>query len=450
LLLGQAALDNEQYKQAKLAFLKVLNKNQKSAKAHEGLGETFLHLGKPLYAEDEFNKALQLSPGLIDSYIGLGIINQRRFDYNKALSYYRKAASINRNYYKAYIKLGEAYLEMGNVKQAITEFSKANNAEGNYWLGFSYLVNNDYTKAKAYFEKSININPFDARPYKDLSRIYLQEEELLKTRNLLDNAIGLDTNYSDAYYLLGLLDELESNKTSAAKNYILAYTIDPTSVSAYKKAYEIFKDEGELDKFQVPRPKFIPNSEEREFLIRILYLEGYHLKAATNYLNNMLANCRFGFLAIPQDYIGKETISNTCSNYLSIVKGIYNEVNELKAPAKFASVKEAFMEYLWSDANFIHKELTYIQLGIYPNNEKSVNLLASIDSAKNEIAMKKNSFYNLISTLKQKCDPISYDELTTYSGFDDSEWNIYNEKFKAIEERTLQALAAITPQTKEE
>lgn len=444
LLLGRAALNNEQYKQAKLAFLKVLNKNTKLALAHEGLGQTFLHLGKPLFAEDEFNKALKLNSRLVDAYIGLGIINQRRFDYNKALSYYRKAASLNTKTYEAYIHIGEAYLEMGNVKQAITEFSKANNAEGYYWLGFSYLVNKNPDQAKAYFKKSININPFDARPYKDLARIYLQDEELLETRNLLDNAIGLDTNYSDAYYLLGLLDELESNKISAAKNYLLAYTIDPTSISSFKKAYEIFKEEGELDKFNLPRPKFVPNTAEREFLIRILYLESLHIKAATNYLNRMLANCRFGFLAIPQDYLGKETINQAFSNYLAIIKGLYSEVSNLKAPPRFTSVKDAFLEYLWSDANFIHKELVYIKMGIYPNNEKSQDIISSIDMAKNEIALKKDSFYNLLTTLKQKCDPISYDELTSFSGFDDNDWGIYNEKFKAIEERTQQALAVIT------
>lgn len=447
LLLGRAALNNEQYKQAKLAFLKVLNTNQKIASAHEGLGQTFLHLGKPLYAEDEFNKALQLNSRLVEAYIGLGIINQRRFDYNKAISYYRKAASLNNRAYDAYIHLGNAYLEMGNVKQAINEFSKANNAEGYYWLGFSYLINNDLQQSKAYFKKSININPFDARPYKDLARIYLQEEELLETRNLLDNAIGLDTNYSDAYFLLGLLDELESNKISAARNYVLAYTIDPTSISAYKKAYAIFKDENELDKFNIPRPKFVPDTAEREFLIRILYLEGLHIKAATHYLNKMLSNCRFGFLAIPKDYIGMQTIEQVCSHYLSTLKGLYREVSELEAPPRFVSIKDAFLEYLWSDANFINKELVYIKLGIYPNNAKSVDVLNTVDTAKNEIALTKNSFYNLLSTLKQKCDPISYDELTSYSGFDDKDWGIYNEKFKAIEERTQQALAVITPKS---
>ncbi|MEW5820431.1 MAG: tetratricopeptide repeat protein, partial [Cyanobacteriota bacterium] len=444
LMVANAALHNEQFKQAEKAFIKALYLNKNIASGHTGLGLTFLQQGKPFNAEDEFKEALKLNSRDAEAYMGLATLQKRRLDYPLAISYAQKAINSAPNESKYRTELGKIYLDKQDFSRAITELNKVNTAESNYWLGVTYLTQSNDSEAKKYFLKSLGQNPYDARPYKDLGKIFINEGELFEARNYLEDAIGLDTNYADAYFLLGVIDEMEGDKILAANNFIISYTIDPTSVDAYKKAYKLFEAEGEMDKFFLPRPKFVPNEEEREYIIKLFYIISLRNKAQINYYDNILTHCRYGLNMLSSDYEGLYALRSSTANLLGKTKGIYTESLNLIPPKRFVPVHQQWLDALWWDTNSLYKQLYVYELGIYSTNKKYQEIKEKVNNVVQTAEGKLMTFNNDLISMLNKWDSISLDEVLTASGYDIKEIKTLQEKSNAVTERTDEAFAILS------
>lgn len=444
LLVGQAALDNESYEEARKAFIKVLSINDKIATGHTGLGKAYLKLGQPLKAENEFNKALRLNSGEKDAYWGLGIINKRRLNYPSAISYLNRAIALNPGNTQYHIDLGDTYIEMNNYNKAIATFSKIKNALGAYKLGETYYLSNQTGKATSYFQLAIQKNPYDARPYKDLGKIYLENNDLNQARKYIENAIALDTNYSDAYYILGLINEQESNTTEAANNFVTAYSISPTSIEAYKKAYQIFEEAGELNKFNLPRPKYVPARADKEYLIKLLYLVSLQMQTDMQFYDVVLNNCKNGLFLINTDLMSKQVLKMAVTMILNKSKTIYKQAyNTLKPPSPFYSMNNAFLGYLWGEADYWYKVLYTIDAGLPNNKQKALELSNNLNQMMGDLVNKKVGFYTSIQDLFTQSDPISFDEVSSSAGFELKAIKLLDEKIAALNARTLESIQSL-------
>jgi len=76
-------------------------------------------------AEQQFAALVQVNQNDPRIYLSLGNIAGKNGDLNRAISFYRKAISIDSQYAKAYLNLGVALGAMGKPKEAKNEFSKA-------------------------------------------------------------------------------------------------------------------------------------------------------------------------------------------------------------------------------------------------------------------------------------------------------------------------------------
>jgi tetratricopeptide (TPR) repeat protein len=441
IMVGNAALQNEQFDQAKSAFIKALNINKNLADAHAGLGKAFFFSGETIEGEEELKKAVNMGSGQKDALLYLGIINKRRLEYNTALGYINKAISLDRNNKEYAIELGRVYMNMEDYPRAIQAFSRATNPEGYYWLGLAYAYKGNKAQAKDSFNKSINLNPYDARPYKELSKIYLEENDLFQARDHAEKAVDLDTNYADAYFVLGLIEEQEGNKTQAVDNYVKSYVVNQSSKEAYLKAYQIFEEMDELEKFQLPQPKYIPTKQEKEYLIRLLYFESVRTQENLKFADTVLNNCPMGFFVAKFDIVGKAILKKAESNYSSIIQALYKEaMNELEPPEKLTALNKLFLDKLWTEANFHHQQMYVIDVGISSGADKFSTMFGTLSDSFAEMQRKQIEFSNFISSLLQKWDPISVDEIVTNSGLNIVDMKELQQKQDALIERTNQAM----------
>ena len=111
--------------------------------------------GVEYYKADQFNNALELlernynNPGTdkaVANYY-LGLLSIRQQDLAKAKKYFEEGVAINPDYAYNYIGLGSLELKSGNVKEAESDFKKAeklNKKDAAVWVAI----------ARAYYESS--------------------------------------------------------------------------------------------------------------------------------------------------------------------------------------------------------------------------------------------------------------------------------------------------------
>ncbi len=75
----------------------------------------------------EYEKAVELDPGLARAYMGLGIVYDKRGMLKKAISYYNKTLEIDPGLAEAHKHLGLCYHKQGLSGKAKKEFAVYNN-----------------------------------------------------------------------------------------------------------------------------------------------------------------------------------------------------------------------------------------------------------------------------------------------------------------------------------
>jgi Flp pilus assembly protein TadD len=177
-----------------LAYRMILEDDPEDLVAMEGLGRRYLQQNKTNEAELLFEKVISKNPNSANSLMGLGVISDLKSDFAAAEQYYQKAIAISpksveilNNYAyskylsgdwdeaeKLYKKTLAAYpnhpqtlLNYGLLKarqdkpnEAIMLFKKVLSEPQAYnELGYIYMVQHDYEKAKQLFIKAISASP---------------------------------------------------------------------------------------------------------------------------------------------------------------------------------------------------------------------------------------------------------------------------------------------------
>ncbi len=88
-------------------------------------------------------------------------------------------------------------------------------------------------------------SPDKTRPAFNLSKLYLDEKNLIEARNYADKVIKLDPNYGDAYYILGVCNEQSGNKKNAIRYYKKAIEVDEENGRSMNNLGSLYINEGQ-------------------------------------------------------------------------------------------------------------------------------------------------------------------------------------------------------------
>jgi Tfp pilus assembly protein PilF len=126
----------------------------------------------------------------------------------------------------AHIKMGLAYLEVGNFNSALAELSQAdllepNNVDINSYLGLTYFRRGDFPQALERFNKVLSLDPTRTEAHNNLGLTYVRQNDYAQARKEFEICVK-DPTYSQthlAQYNLASLDETEGKLDRAEAIY---------------------------------------------------------------------------------------------------------------------------------------------------------------------------------------------------------------------------------------
>ncbi len=143
--------------------------NTIKAKRLNDQGETLLNFrGDVDGAYDCFTRAMKYDPGLVDSYVNLGVVMEIRRNFIKAIELYDEAIRIAPNFHMPWFNKGNCYRETGELDKALECFKKATDLNPDFfnsWLnkGVVLMMSGKYKKAYKSFNRALELNPGDPR-----------------------------------------------------------------------------------------------------------------------------------------------------------------------------------------------------------------------------------------------------------------------------------------------
>lgn len=117
-------------------------------------------------AEKYFLTALKFDKNLANIYYNLGLVSEKRQQWESAINYFQQGFEQNNNY-QALVKVTDILILQGEIKtvkeKILSVLDKVNNEEIKSQLltnlGYSYFLEEDNLKAEEYIVKSLAINP---------------------------------------------------------------------------------------------------------------------------------------------------------------------------------------------------------------------------------------------------------------------------------------------------
>jgi len=160
-----------------------------------------------------------------DAYLDQGNLTQAMSDYNKAIE-------LDPNMAEAYSNRAIVYINYSNFTQAIVDLNKAiklkpNNAKAYNSLGSIYLKQGNLIEAMSDYNKAIEINPNIAEAYSNRGSIYSKQGNLIEAMSDYNKAIEINPNIAEAYFNRGNLYAKEGNLIEAMSDYNKAIEINP-------------------------------------------------------------------------------------------------------------------------------------------------------------------------------------------------------------------------------
>lgn len=222
-----------------------LIKNEKNIDLIYRIGITMISSGYPSEAIWIFTRFLENKPNDIDATFGLGIAYVETLDYLHGIECFRRVIGWNKDRYQsAYVMLGMAYFQIGNLKQAMSYLKKSlkhypDSLETWFYLGVVYESTGQTERALEAYRKASIIEPNSGEIWERMGNLYLSlkryqeavdnfhEAYRLTEDSTYSNKIGLTYmlkgDYGNAvdYFLLGL--DASDNLTDVYENLGICY-----------------------------------------------------------------------------------------------------------------------------------------------------------------------------------------------------------------------------------
>jgi len=190
----------------------IVKKYPREKRAHYWLGY-YSYQNKMLdEARDKFHFILELDPEHGQSLNLLGYIYSAMENYEKALEYLEKYASISPGDVGPFDALGELYYFMGRLDEAIAKFKEALRIKPGYdiynRLAYIYALKENYTEATKWVDRGLNVGQYPRRRldwhlWKGFFYFWLGrwEDSLTELQTAEDTAESIGTKDSVIHFL---------------------------------------------------------------------------------------------------------------------------------------------------------------------------------------------------------------------------------------------------------
>jgi tetratricopeptide (TPR) repeat protein len=180
----------------------ALTKRQRDALDYANRGFNFFKKGQFENAISDFNKAIELDPGVTLCYFARGQIYLEKKQIDKAITDFNKTIESIPNLIDTYIFRGSAYFIGGQIDKAIVDYNKAIEMKPDYadiynLRGNTYYKKGQIDKAIDDYTRAIEINPGLATAYYNRGSAYIFEGKTDIASKDYKKALELNPRYGE-------------------------------------------------------------------------------------------------------------------------------------------------------------------------------------------------------------------------------------------------------------
>jgi len=258
----------------------------------EALSNIYTDLGAPGEARQYLTQAIKDAKGKNSDnpeiYRSIGSIYSGLGQYNEALEYLQKAKNLDPSYLPTYISLGNVYRLMGKSQEAIDNFenvlkSDPKSLQAKLGLAHTYLALGQYQRAITQYQEVLKNLPESSDIYITLAQAHSKlglktenKDEQYKALNYLEKALDLDPKSFAVYYqIANTYFNLEQYKKSV-QYFNRALKLVPDSGGVYfglgrayyslgqnqkakqsfQKAHDLFYQQGDYENARLAEDNF--------------------------------------------------------------------------------------------------------------------------------------------------------------------------------------------------
>lgn len=216
--LGVSAFEKNNDSDAILFFEKARRLDySNSLKSEKNISATYLRAGNMAYRNNDwpsaitgYNRAIEFQPENADAVFNLGNVYQARKEWDVAVLQYRRALELNSKYVDAWVNLGVVLSEKGKAPEALAAYESALKIDSlralvHYGCAVGYDDNLDYVKAETHYRKAIALdsNLYDA--YLNLGILLKGKKQHKEAQRLFEKSLALNPNNAKTHRSLGIV-----------------------------------------------------------------------------------------------------------------------------------------------------------------------------------------------------------------------------------------------------
>lgn len=145
-----------------------------------------------------------------------------RTDHEKAITYYRRALTLNRNCLSAWTLMGHEFVELKNSHAAIESYRRAVDTNQNdyrawYGLGQAYEVLDMHYYSLYYYQRATALKPMDPRMWQALSNCFEKLKRYDEAIKGYKRSLAVQDNDPTVFYRIAALYEKTGDQRMASK-----------------------------------------------------------------------------------------------------------------------------------------------------------------------------------------------------------------------------------------
>jgi Flp pilus assembly protein TadD len=195
------------FERAVRAYLSTIKLAPSNPAAYNNLGDSYEALKRLADAEAAYRKAIQVAPDRPEAINNLGLLEQRRGNLSQAEVLFRRCLEITPDQASVLFNLGNVLRERGRYCDAILIYKKALEKNPDDTLTLKYLGMTlqsweQNEEARDIFNSILEIDPGSAETHINLADQSYRLGEKLDAERHIRQALSIDPDNADAYYLL--------------------------------------------------------------------------------------------------------------------------------------------------------------------------------------------------------------------------------------------------------
>lgn len=216
---------------AEKAYLSAVVLKPDYTESQMALGELYYIVKKHTESVNQLNNVLAITPDNTEAHFLKGMNFKEMGDTAKSIASFQKALEFDNNNYNAAIQLGRIFTERGD-KAAYDYLTAAikmqkRNTEGYFARAYYFQKTGQFQKALFDYRKVVDIDPSSDLAYYNVGCINFDVKQYKEAQRSFNICIQMNNQNTRAYYMRGLIHEIEGNLKEARLNYEYALELEP-------------------------------------------------------------------------------------------------------------------------------------------------------------------------------------------------------------------------------